>query len=172
MKTKLKFDRNKSVFRDLYISCSANDPGELIEIYTKADQELMRSSQWDYNDASQTTNIIKSAIEKVGLDTIPDRKEQEWLQDILWLWYHHATSCALDKYGDKSKAQEFSKKALELHLPTNPNKITKVLYLLTHDELDEVKKWVQSINSEPEKSTAQKDIEAYIQGTFFEKKLT
>jgi hypothetical protein len=170
MEDKQKFDRNKSVLCDLYISYSANDPGELIEVYTKADQELMRSSHWDYNDASQATNIIKSAIEKVGLDAIPDRKEKEWLQDILWFWYHHATSCALDRYGDKSKAQEFSKKAFELHLPTNPNKITKLLYLLTHDELDEAKKWAETIDSEPEKSTAQKDLEAYNQGVFFEKK--
>ncbi len=172
MEIKQKFDRNKSILRDLYASYSANDPGELIEVYTKIDQELMRSGQWDYNDASQATNIIKSAIEKVGLDAIPDRKEQEWLQDILWFWYHHATSCALDRYGDKSKAQEFSKKALELHLPTNPNKITKLLYLLTHDELDEAKKWIQGIDSETERSSAIADIETYIKGTFFEKKLT
>lgn len=172
MEAKQKFDRNKSVLRDLYISYSANDPGELIEIYTKVDQELMRSGQWDYNDASQATNIIKSAIEKVGLSAIPDSKEVEWLQDILWFWYHHATSCALDKYGDKDKAQEFSKRALEYHLPTNPNKITKLLYHLTHDELDEAKKWAEGIDSEPEKSTAKKDIEAYVRGVFFDRKLT
>ncbi|MCK4918398.1 MAG: hypothetical protein KAS02_01270, partial [Candidatus Pacebacteria bacterium] len=77
-----------------------------------------------------------------------------WIRNILWSWYHHAISCAIWRYHNKKKAQEYSKKALEYQFGNHPNKITKLFYLLTHNKLREAEIWSDGIITEPEKTTA------------------
>lgn len=168
MKLQKKFDGNKSVLKDVYIRFSVNDPGELQDIYKKADQELMRAGQWDYANPGLVTNQIKEMIEKIGVNNINDEKEKKWIKMyILWMWYHHAITCALWKYGDKEAAIEYSKMAINLQHDDHPNKITRLLYFLVRDDLASAEKWQKTITEEPEKSTAEYSIKLYKKGDFF-----
>ncbi|KKU81072.1 MAG: hypothetical protein UY07_C0026G0001 [Parcubacteria group bacterium GW2011_GWA1_47_8] len=167
MKSQKKFDKTQSVLKDVYLYFGAKDPGELKTVYMNADQELMRSAQWDYKDNNLLTNQIKEMVEKVGVCNIRDTKEKKWIQSILWMWYHHAISCALWKYGDKKTAQKYSKIALALQPIDHPNKITRLLYFLVRDDIKSAEQWAKTIHGEPEKTTARYSIKLYKQGDFF-----
>jgi hypothetical protein len=166
MASKKHFDRSKSILKDLYVQFSCNDPGELDVAYLKEDQRLMYATEWDYYNSSLVPNIIKNGIEKVGLNNIPDEKERRWIQEILWLWYHHAFSCAIYRYKDKKSALKYSRLALKFQPENHPNKITRLMYLLIRDKLREAKEWQKTITLEPEKSTAVSCIEDYKKGFF------
>lgn len=168
MKSQKKFDRNQSILRDVYVHFSANDPGELQDIYMKADQELMRAGRWDYANPGLVTNQIKEMIEKIGINNIKDEKEKKWIKTyILWMWYHHAISCALSKYGDKEAALEYSEIALKYQPPGHPNKITRLYYFLIRDDLTNAEELQKLITEEPEKSTADFIVKQYKHGDFF-----
>lgn len=162
-----KFDRNKSVLKDVYYFFSVNDPGELRDLYDREDQKLMIAAEWDYKNPDLIPNKIKSKIEEINILNIPDEKEKKWIQNILWLWYHHAISCALWRHGDKEAALKYSETALLLQPRDHPNKITKLLYLLVREDLTEAKKWAAFITEEPEKTMAERIIREYEDGTFF-----
>lgn len=147
---------------------SCTEMFELIEKNNKADQKLMYADEWDYKDTGQLPNKIREALEKVDVATITDPYEKEWYPHILWLWYHHAISCALWKHGNKNDALEYSEKALSIQPKDHPNKITKLLYLLIREDLEEAEKWAKTIETEPEKTTAQHDIDKYKNGNFFQ----
>jgi len=83
------------------------------------------------------------------------------------MWYHHATSCALWKYGDKKSAIKYSEVTLDLQPDNHPNKITQLLYFLVRDEIGNAEKWAKSITEESEKTTTQYNIELYKKGDFF-----
>lgn len=162
-----KFDKNKSVLKEVYSKFSVNDPGELKELYMNVDQELMYAGKWNYNNSELITNKIKNAIEAVGIHAILDKKEKKWISGILWMWYHHAISCALFRYGDKKASIRYSATALDLQEEGHPNKITRLLYFLTRDDLNSAEQWFKSIKDEPEKTTANYSINLYKQGDFF-----
>jgi tetratricopeptide (TPR) repeat protein len=162
-----KFDKSKSVLKEVYGRFSANDPGELRIVYLDADQELMKQNKWDYGDTTQISNQIVSMIEEVGIENVKDEKEQRWIKHILWMWHHHAISCALWRYGDKQAAQFHAQKALELQPKDHPNKITRLLFYLVFDRLTEAEEWAGTITTEPEKTTAQYDLRLYKKGDFF-----
>lgn len=82
MKPQKKINKNQSVLKDVYVHFGVNNPGELQEVYTEADQELMRSKQWDYKNANLITNQIKDMIEKVGIQNILDKKEKKMDTDV------------------------------------------------------------------------------------------
>lgn len=151
----------------MYERFLANDPGELQTVFSHEDQKLMTANAWDYKNDSLITNEIRKDIESIGLEKISDIKEKKWIQNILWMWYHHAISCALWRYGDKATAQTYAKKAIELQPEDGINKITRLLYLLAHDMIDEARIWAATITAEPEKSTAEWDIRLYDEGRFF-----
>lgn len=158
----------KNTLNDIYVQFSCADMYELIQKYNSADQELMYSGSWDYKNKELLLNQIKVAIERVDFERITDSYEKEWYPHFLWLWYHHAITCALWKYGDKKSAQEFSEKALSFQSKNHPNKITRLLHLLTVDDIDGALKWAETITTEPEKSTARYDIALYKKKTFFD----
>lgn len=161
------FDPTKSVLKDVYEMFSCDDPGELLDLYESEDQKLMYADAWDYKNETLLTNRIKNAIEQAGYDAISDEKERHWISNILWLWYHHAISCALWQYADKDAALEFSARALAMQSEDHPNKITRLLYLLIRDRLEEAEAWLMTITTEPEKSTAQYSVDLYRNGDFF-----
>lgn len=162
-----KFDKNKSILKDVYIGFSVSDPGELQDLYMSEDQKLMKVKKWDYNNPNLIPNKVKNMIEELGISDITDKKEKQWIQNILWMWYHHAISCALWRYGDKEAAIKYSEIALNLQPADHPNKITQLLYFLVRDEIESAEKWVKFITEEPEKTTAQYDVELYKNGDFF-----
>jgi len=168
MKPQKKFNKNQSVLKDVYTHFGVNNPGELQDVYMKADQELMRSQKWDYKNVNLIPNQMKDMIEKVGIQNILDERERKWVQiNILWMWYHHAISCALWQYGDKKKALEYSGVALKLQPDNHPNKITRLFYFLIRDDIKSAEEWQKSITEEPEKSTAEYNIRLYKRGDFF-----
>ncbi len=165
--TNTPFDRNKSSLRLVYEKFSCKDPGELRDLYQEEDQRLMYKAAWDHRNDELLTNQIKDAIEKAGGRNIGDAKEQRWISNILWLWYHHAISSALWRYGDKEEAQKFSAEALSVQPSDHPNKITRLLYYLTRDDLEKAEEWAETITTEPEKTTAHYDLDLYRKGDFF-----
>ena len=86
------------------------------------------------------------------------------------MWHHHAIGCALWQHGDKKAAIKYSKIALNLQSDNHPNKITQLLYFLVRDEIESAKKWAKFITEEPDKTTAQYNIELYKKGDFFSTK--
>ena len=147
------FNFEKSPAKEAYLLLSAHTPLELSNKYSEEDQKLMLSGSWDYNNPVLVVNRIKDILEGINPQELTE-EEREWMQEILWFWYHHAISCAIWKYKDKEKAKVYARKALELQPENHPNKITKLLSLLLEDKLEEARKWVEAIIEEPEKSTA------------------
>jgi hypothetical protein len=132
-----------------------NSPGELVRNFIAEDQKLLLAGEWDYKNPDLKVNKIKELIEsaiKHGLNL--GGEKQDDLRDILWFWYHHAIGNAIWGYKDKERAQEFSKKALEYQISDNPNKITRLLYLLVHDKAEEADTFLLTITTEPDKSAA------------------
>lgn len=171
MKPQKKFNKKQSVLKDVYTHFGVNDPGELNTMYMNADQELMKSAQWDYKNTNLITNQIKNMIEEIDVENIHDKKEKKWIKNLLWMWYHHAISCALSQYGDKKAALEYSKIALDIQPANHPNKITQLLYFLVRDEIKNAEKWQKLITTEPEKTTADYCIKLYKQGDFFKREI-
>ena len=147
------FNFEKSPAKEAYLLLKAHTPLELNNKYITEDQRLMLSGSWDYNDSSLVVNKVKSILETVNSQELTE-EETEWVQEILWFWYHHAISCALYKHQDKEQARAYAIKALEIQAADHPNKITKLFALLLGDKLEEAKKWAGEILEEPEKSTA------------------
>lgn len=153
------FDFEKSPAKEAYLLLNAHTPLELSNLYTVEDQKLMSSPySWDYNNAALIINKVKDILESLDREKL-EGEEKEWIQEILWFWYHHAISCAMSRYNDKEKARFYAKKALGLQSENHPNKITKLLDLLLNDKLDEAGEWAKTIIEEPEKSTALELIE-------------
>ena len=161
-----KFNWETSPLKEAYALLEATTPFELSKRYTQEDQILMRSHLWDYNNASLVTNRVKGILEGLGLHALVG-EEKEWAQEILWFWYHHAISCAIGKYKDKEVAQEYAKRAVEYQSTQHPNKITQLLFFLVHDQVDEAREWVSTIEQEPEKTTARQLLEEFEQKGFF-----
>ncbi|MBP6868844.1 MAG: hypothetical protein KBC16_01915 [Candidatus Pacebacteria bacterium] len=160
---------NINTIADLYAHFSVKNDEELEKMYMELDQRLMMSGSWDYKNESFLTNQIAKAIEKVGLENTTNVEERYWLQQMVWLWYHHAITCAIEKYGDAQQALEFSEKALQWQPKNHPNKITRLLYLLLKNEVAQAKEWTATITTEPERTTSLAILTSYEEGTFLNK---
>jgi hypothetical protein len=161
-----RFDRDKSPAREAYALLGAQTPIELSNLYSAEDQRLMRSGAWDYENEELVVNQVKNILESLDPLTLTE-EEQVWRQEILWFWYHHAISCAIWRYKDKNTAQDYATMALEYQSEDHPNKITKLLYFLVNDQLEEAEQWAAEIDEEPEKSTAADLVKEYKDGDFF-----
>lgn len=73
-------------------------------------------------------------------------------------------SSAIWGHGDKAAAQKFSEQALAHQPEGHPNQITKLLYFLSHDLLDQATEWATKIDDEAEHSTALLLIDEYKSG--------
>lgn len=137
-------------------------------LYLKHDQELMYNFQWDYQDDALLTNRIRTKLELLDVGAITDEYDRWRVKEILWLWYHHAISCALWRYGDEEAARAYATKALEYHQTDNPNKITMLLYLLVHRRTQEAQEYAtSSIDTDVETDTATYLLDLYKEGAFF-----
>jgi len=65
-KTK-KFNKNRSVLKDVYIGFSVNDPGELQDLYMSEDQKLMKAKKWDFQYHRQKRETMDT---KYSLDVV------------------------------------------------------------------------------------------------------
>ncbi len=152
------FDIKISPLYEVYLRLGAQSPLELSRNYTKLEQPLFIDGRWDYDDNAQEHNKIKVALESIGTAGLSD-EEIEWRNEILWFWYHHAISVACRK-GDKEKQRQFSTKALE-YQSNNPNILTRTMYLLVHDKIDEAQIWVDAHASDADHETAEELLKHY-----------
>lgn len=159
--------------KEAYGLLNAHNPKELSKLYDIEDQKLFKSKEWDYKNPDLIINRVKDILENTDENNLTE-EEKEWRQEILWFWYHHAISFAISKYKDKETAKTFATKAVEMQPENNPNKITKLLFLLLNDQLIEAEKLATSIpeiilddgKPNPEPQTARDLIEYYKQGMF------
>jgi hypothetical protein len=154
------FDIQKSPIREAYILLGARSPLELSTLYDSADQELWKSDTWDCDNEILVVNQIRKIIESCDVLSLAE-DEREWRNEILWFWYHHATSYAIWKLKDKKRAISFVSKALEYQSEDHPNKITRLLSLLLDGKIEEANKLAEGITEEPEMSTSSKVIGDY-----------
>ena len=141
---------------------------ELFARYLELDQLLMHSQGWDYKNEGLETNKIHTMLKRIDRSLIEDEFERGRARELLWLWNHHAISCALWRYGDRAAALEYAKEALSLQSPDHPNKITRLLYLLIRGDIDSAREHVGTIESPVEQETAGQLMKMYSDGTFFD----
>lgn len=153
-----EFDIQKSPMKGAYIMLGANTPIQLSKRYTEEEQVLFRSHEWDYDNPEQVQNKVKNILEAVDESELT-QEEKEWRNEILWFWYHHAISVS-DWKRDKEKMQLFSSKALGF-LQDNPNILTRTMYLLSHDMIEEAEQWVESKKGDDDEETAREMIANY-----------
>lgn len=159
-----QFDKEKSPMREAYDLLGATTPLELSNLYSKKENPSFISHEWDYDNPDQIQNKVKNILENVNESELTE-DEREWREEILWFWYHHAISCANWKK-DKEKMKEFSQKALE-YQGNNPNILTRTMFLLAHDQIEEAEEWVQSKEGDEDHGTALEFIENYKEFGFF-----
>jgi len=165
METSPKFNIESSPMREAYLLLNAHTPLELSNRYTEEDQKLMATAKWDYNNPDLITNKVKELLENIDPINLTGA-ENEWRNEILWFWYHHAISCAIYRYKDKLTARSCAKKALLWQDSNHPNKITRLFDFLLNDDLVGAEDWAGLINKEPERSTARKLIDGYKRGEY------
>ncbi len=154
------FDIESSPLKEVYKLLGATDPIDLYRLYSIEDQKLFKAQKWDYNNPELIINVIKDIFEKVDINLLSDI-EKEWRQELLWFWYHHATSIAIYIYKDKKLAKFYVKKALEYKSDDNPNKITQLMDFLINDQLKEAESLCKIISDDVERITAEETINEY-----------
>lgn len=133
--------------------------------YTEEDQRLMKAGLWDDRDPSLLTNQTKMILEQVDPDGLTE-EDREWWHEIMWFWYHHAVSSAIWRQKDRALAQRYATKALEFQSQDHPNRITRLLWYLVHDQLAEAKIWVRDTKG-IERQTGDELVVEYERGEFF-----
>lgn len=141
----------------------ASSPSELARKFIEEDQRLLKTGAWDYKNPELVINKVKELVERVVDDGFAkdDKETDRELRDILWFWNHHATGKAIWSYKDKIKAREFSTRALKYQTADNPNQITRLLYLLAHDQASEAIAWSETIIDEPDKTASRSILKEY-----------
>ena len=134
--------------------------------YMVDDQMLMQSGGWDYDNPKLLINRIRSLLEQIVPDNLSAR-EKIWYYETLWIWHHHAISCAFGKR-DRAAAKRHAARALELQRGDHPNKITRLLWLLAHEQIEEANMWVAAIEDPVEKETGQYLVCEYVKSRCFD----
>ena len=131
------------------------------------DQALIKSGDWDYNNSQLLINKIKSRLLIINPQVLSET-DREWYYETLWIWYHHAISCAIRKK-DRSTAQTYANRALLMQQGNHPNQITRFLWFLVHDRVKEAESYLQSIQHPVEKQAGVELLADYKNGLFFNK---
>ena len=134
--------------------------------YTREDQKLMKvQDAWDDKDPTLITNQAKSILEGIDPSGL-DEYDRVWWREIIWFWYHHAISCAVWKHKDRALAQQYADKAREIQGSLgHPNRITELLRLLVHNEVEEARDMVHGLRAEA--YAARRLLVEYERGEFF-----
>ena len=121
---------------------------ELAQLADDDDQRLMRSLEWDYEVDALHTQIVNDLKRVPRKELVGDEKWQ--VEQVIWFWYHHATSCAIYRHDDRKKALYFIQKALryQARIPDHPNKVTLLLYLLLKGNFSKAKTLVPTMNED------------------------
>ena len=151
---------------DVYALVGVQDIKALNNAYVREDQRLFKSGEWDYDNPELLTNRIKKALEEVDPRPLP-LYERSWRREILWFWYHHAISCAIWRYKDREMAKVYAAEAIVCQGRNHPNQITRLLFLLVNDRVEEARAWAAQIGDSVEQKTADELFLDYVSGRFF-----
>jgi hypothetical protein len=143
----------------------ANTFKELHEAYVIEDQKLFKNREWDPHNPNLIINEIAHLFMRINPEEL-DSSDREWWAETLWFWYHHAISYALWRR-NKKLAHEYATYALRYQQDDHPNKITKLLWMLTRDDLTGAQKWAAQIPPELDRELAFELISDYEQGRLF-----
>lgn len=152
--------------KEVFVLFGVRDFFALSHAYAAEDQRLMKNGEWDDESPFSLINQAKALLEQIDVAQL-DQRDREWRQEILWLWYHHAISCAIGTRRDRQLARSYASKALEFQASNHPNRITRLLWYLVYDQLEEAERWTEHITEDPERTTAQQLIVEYKKGEFF-----
>ena len=151
--------------QDICYEFGVEDICELDRLNLEHDQRAIKEGLFDENDPDLLNNRIKDRLLKLDLETL-EKQEKQVVQDILWLWYHHATTVAIWRDKDLPKARDLCKRATEYLYPEHPNRITPMIQMLLHGKIEEAKKWNTDEVNEVEKEYADHLLNEYEKGTF------
>jgi hypothetical protein len=149
---------------EVFVLLGVDNFKDLSLAYSREDQVLMKSQAWNAYNSSLITNRVKAILEQIDPEDLGE-SDRMWRDEILWFWYHHAVSCERNRI----QAQSYADKALGLQSDDHPNQITKLLWFLTHDKVNNAKEWVAKIPTDSvEHQTGIDVIEAYEERKFWE----
>lgn len=144
---------------------NVQDVYELDQLHLIHDQKHIEGESFNANNETLVNNQIKDALMGIELSKL-EEDERLAVQDILWLWYHHATTVEIWQNKDFSKAMEYCKKALKYLYPGHPNKITPMLYMALNGDIHRAKKWAETEVNAIEYAYAIYIIDEYEKGSF------
>lgn len=151
---------NAACLNNLFALTGTTNLRELSDKYDAADQQLMVANLWDYTDPTLLPNQIRRLLEQLDTTAL-NHDDKYWRNEMLWFWYHHAVSCALFKHDDIVAARFFSSEALKRQPDSHPNKITQLLYLLAHNQINAALTWLNAIEDEEERRSGEEIFSAY-----------
>ncbi len=123
--------------QQLYRKYCVRNVKALVELCRKADQARMKSLTWDYQTDSLDTQIVNDLKTVTRAEL---KSDELWrVNQCIWMWFHHAVSCAIYKHKDSQKALNFVEKALryQARIENHPNKITLLFSLLLKEKFRE-----------------------------------
>ena len=113
--------------------------------FSKEDQRLMKSGEWDPQNPELVLNKMKAEIEALD-DSSLSEQELSDKDNALWLWYHHGSQFAYAKYHDTETAIAYIDKALEYREKIGlDNQITPLLKMLYTGNLVEARTFAESL---------------------------
>ncbi len=124
--------------RELFTLFKVDSFYDLSRAYTREDQKLMKRGKWDPNNLALITNRAKILLEWIDPSDL-NETDRSWRKEILWFWYHHATSHTRSRI----EAQFYADQALELQGLDHPNRITRLLWFLAHDRVAVAERWMR-----------------------------
>jgi hypothetical protein len=126
----------------------------------------MKFGRWDYDDPVLIVNRIKLELETADLMSMTSSEGSMW-REMLWLWHHHAISCAIWKKLDKPRSQFYAKEAVSYMGGEVTNDTTRVLFYLVHDQLSAAEAVAKEIGGGENKVTANLYLTEYKEGKFY-----
>ncbi len=163
----MKEKNGNNLLQKIFKEFGVKDMYELDRSNLEYDQKVIKENLFDENDPDLLNNRIKDRLLDIDLNEL-EKYERQIIQGILWLWYHHATTVAIWRDKDLSKARSLCKKAIDNLYPEHPNKITPMIHLLLHGKIEEARRWKEEEVEEVEKEYALYLLEEYEKGTFKE----
>jgi len=160
----LKMKKENELVIGLLRKFRADDMLHLSRIYTSFDQPIFKNGRWNYDNPRLVVNKIKSSLEKIP-DYCFDKRGLMWKREILWFWYHHAISVAIN-HGNLELAREFANQAVKLQGRNPCNQITRLLWHLVHGRIKQARRWFQT-GVKADQETAKEILRWYDQGYFF-----
>jgi hypothetical protein len=142
-----------------------SDVYELNALNLSYDQELVRRNAFSLIDKTFTNNQIKEDLLGVDVSYLPEF-ERRVVQNMLWLWFQHATTVAIWKESNLDLARELCARAVSYLYPTHPNKITYMIDMLLRHDVEGAKKWLGSEVSEVEREYGEYLLKEYEKGVF------